>query len=600
MNRALFALLAATLLLACNVASVDQAPSITAQNRCSGNSDCTPGDCDNKQCRSHSGTLPSVLFEVTPPAEATAGLQFLKRVELAPGGGDMLPLDLDLVTQSIGEVKVVERTCVPEFDFAMSKDGSIPAVLTLTPTTTLLGLYSPRSVVASELIGDKNFGFSLFVPPGRYDIYVEPRHQPNGDCPVPPALLRGQTISGPLQIKLPGPSTFEFHVTWPRADDGLNGWLADMLDPLSGRVLSTRALLTPSADKTDYSATLYYLPVVSNTAEPAAQELVRLSPPEGSVAPTILLARSALGLVKANRGVLSQFSALPAPVHVQGQVTALGQSKPVAAVVTLVATKISSLDPGVLASFVRTTNVGPDGNLELDLLPGTYRVSAVPATELSSGLASDAERSAVSLEWTVPSSPSTQAGRLIELGPASPVLGVATMGTVPLATAQVSAVTSPRSVQSDVLHQALGETLFVPRASTGSVDVGGAFSLRADSGTFNISVRPLPSTGFGWLVLPNVPVGTAPAGTDLGKLIAPPPVSYRGTVTGPVGRTSLRTRVSGALIRAYVYMKGDSYTTDDASADSVLQVAETRSDDSGNFEVLIPAALNRWDATPIE
>jgi hypothetical protein len=39
-------------------------------------------------------------------------------------------------------------------------------------------------------------------------------------------------------------------------------------------------------------------------------------------------------------------------------------------------------------------------------------------------------------------------------------------------------------------------------------------------------------------------------------------------------------------------MKAGDYTANETEADSVLQVAETRADKDGAFEILIPAELN--------
>ena len=606
MTRLALALCTLCLLSACNVATVDQAPSTVAQNECTSDSDCAGGVCSNSQCRSRSGTLQNVLFEVTPPADHSpiAGVQYLKSLVLPPAGGD-ISLDLDAVSQIVGEVLLGDVKCATKFVdgddrlLATSGDASVPAVVSLTPSSTALGLYSPRAVAKSELTKMSYFSFSVNVPPGDYDVYIEPGHQLDETCPVPPHLRRRQQIKGgayTLYIPLPKPSTFDFHVAWPLGDGALNGWFVDMLDPVSGRVLSNRVKLALSdVAKTDYSARLSYTSVVvGDTSGETAEELVRLSPPDGVTAPTILLARSALGLFDADRGTLNQFTALPTPVHVQGQVTKLVTPKPIATTVTLIAKEIAGVDPGVFPSFVRTVNVGKDGQFELDLLPGTYSVSAVPAVELN-GLSMDGDDARFaqgSQEWSIASSPSNQAGKVIALGPALPINGNVrnAAGTIPVATALVQAVPSPSSIQTDVLHQALGETGYVPRASTTSVTAQGDFVLIADSGTFDVTVRPLDSTGFGWLVVPNVPVATSTNGWNLRTLSIPWPVSYRGTVTVP-GEAERRT-VPNALIRAYIYMLHGEYTADPTKADSVLQIAETRSDESGAFQVLIPATVN--------
>ena len=120
--------------------------------------------------------------------------------------------------------------------------------------------------------------------------------------------------------------------------------------------------------------------------------------------------------------------------------------------------------------------------------------------------------------------------------------------------------------------------------------LNGNFALSSDSGTFDFSVRPQAGTGFAWLVIPSLGVATSPnsiAGTSLGDLRSHLPVGYSGQVTVPgIGG------VPGALIRGYIYMSGGAYTTDSTRADSVLQIAETRSDETGAYELLIPAALN--------
>jgi hypothetical protein len=106
-------------------------------------------------------------------------------------------------------------------------------------------------------------------------------------------------------------------------------------------------------------------------------------------------------------------------------------------------------------------------------------------------------------------------------------------------------------------------------------------------------VRPQEGTGFAWLVIPGLGVGTSPssiAGTALGDLRSHLPVAYSGQVTVP-GKT-VRQPVPGALIRGYIYMSGGAYTADSTRADSILQIAETRSDEMGGFDLLIPAALN--------
>jgi hypothetical protein len=593
------------LLSACDVTSVMEAPDTIARNECQSNADCGGGTCSDQRCRSTTPALQSVLFEVTPPADGSdfAGVQFLiPNPDLSKAEGD-LSLALGSISQVVGRVTAEGRKCPLEFvgdvgNLATTSDFSVPARVSLMPTSSALGLYSPRVVVQSSLIGGSYWGFSMSIAPGMYDIYVEPGPQPDQKCPVPPQLLRGQELlpgTPSLKIGLPEPSLFEFHVTWPLRDGALNGWTVDMLDPESGRVISSRVpVALAKGSRTDYVARLSYNPVVGVGPASTRQrdQLLRLSPPDGlpeDVAlPTVLLARSALGLFSADRGTLSEFSSLPTAVHVRGQVTSGDTSTPVAATVTLVAQKITGIDPGVLASFVRTVNVGNDGKFDVHLLPGTYLVSTVPQASLDPR--ETAPRAGDTREWIVPSTPDEQAGRVIQLREALMVSGqVLDASGDPVVSAQVQAVASPLSVQTDALQRSLTGAPFVPRASAGDVSSGGEFSLKTDPGTFDISVRPNANTGFAWLVMPNVPVTFLKNGVGLKSITMPLPVSYRGTVTQSVDGPA----VPGALVRAYVYLKAGEYTPEASGADSVVQVAETRADKFGAFDVLIPAELNR-------
>jgi hypothetical protein len=149
-----------------------------------------------------------------------------------------------------------------------------------------------------------------------------------------------------------------------------------------------------------------------------------------------------------------------------------------------------------------------------------------------------------------------------------------------------------------LLDAALGAQPFVPRASACSgrsqscvpvTEANGYFSIEADPGMFDLSVRTPDDSGFAWLVRPHLSVTDQTH--DLGRLALPLPVVYRGTVEA--AETGL---VPGALIRAYVYVdvSGNVHelnTESDMVLPSVLQVAETRVRDDGTFELRLPARL---------
>jgi len=593
-------------LSACDVASVREAPSTITHNQCESNADCDKGECINNQCRSLSPTFQNILFEVTPPADGSpiAGTQFLiPNHDLTSGDSSLV---LPQILQLSGQVTAQMFKCKPLFgepgnELATANDSSIPAQVSLIPATRELGLYSPPLMVQAALREDKYYGFSVNVQPGFYDIYVLPNQQPDESCAVPPLLLRGQEFKkgiSTLDIKLPEPLVFDFHVSWPRGDGALDGWTVDMVDSTTGRTISNRVPLALERGSTkEYGATLAYNPVLVGDKPASTDQWVRLSPPEDSpelAAPTVLMARSGLSLFQPNSGELTNFIALPKPVHVVGQVTSGSTAVPVAATITLVSTKITGIDEGVLATFTRTATVGADGHtFDAYLLPGEYRVSTVPELPLDPSRRNEIPLAADVRSWTVPSEPAEQQGKVVELGTALPITGrVVNASQKPVATAQVQASASPASItESNYLLELRRGAAFVPRASSGGLNASGDLVLRTDPGTFDISVRPNANTGFAWLVMPQVPVTVLGAGANLGTLTMPLPVSYGGTVM--TGEGDAGVPVPGALVRAYIYLANGQYTSNaDGNADSVLQVGETRSDSEGKYEVLIPAELN--------
>jgi hypothetical protein len=615
-----FVLTAAALLCACNVASVREAPDTIAYNTCESTAECSNGSgsdsyCDSKshQCRATNTDFKKILFEVTPPADvsAIAGVQYLVTRDNLSSDAD-IDLELAAISQVTGKVVAPGRKCDLRFlnDKGLvvtSADNSVPMRVLLTPSTTSLGLASPRVGARSNT---DDWTFAVNVPPGTYDVYLEPSlSQPDESCVVPPQLVREYKIEAgtiSLKIDLPEPSTFDLEVAWSPDSGTLEDWTVEMLDPSSGRVISNRVpLLQVAAD--DYRAHLLYSAVtVDNKPDTKQQDpLLRLAPPQSApdslALPTVVMARSALAVFEATGGKLTNFTSLPAAVHVHGQVNSEDTPKPAPATVTLVATKLSGIAPGVLASFVRTVTTDKDGQFDAYLLPGQYAVSTVPLASLDEGEPTGSALAADARIWTVPGAPYEQAGKVIALGSAFNVTGLVTAANEPVAAALVQAVASPQSIQYDPLQNTLGSSTanqvknaFIPRASAGRVNSNGDFKLKADFGKFDISVRPNADTGFAWLVMPNVEISPIRAG--LARLSMSMPVSYRGTVTVPGSPTPVP--VPSALIRAYIYLKKDDYTGDAENADSVLQIAETRADVDGSFNILVPAKLNHQQPLP--
>ncbi len=95
--------------------------------------------------------------------------------------------------------------------------------------------------------------------------------------------------------------------------------------------------------------------------------------------------------------------------------------------------------------------------------------------------------------------------------------------------------------------------------------------MRMDIGLYDLQVRASSESGYAWLVEPALAVDG-----DLARTYPlDPPIAVEGLLQASDG-----TAVTDALIRAYVL-------TNDGSSSRPVQVAETMSDDQGNYRLLI-------------
>jgi hypothetical protein len=599
-------------LTACSVAEAPPAPSEIAINACDGNEDCPGGSCADGACVANASGLRSVIVEVTPPpGSAIAPLAYYTRL------GEKLGDDIVIQPAAAieGYVSLHPDGCTPSFvgvDAAhpvVPVEGTIPVKATFTGSTREYGL-PPRSYESEPLTDperdrEKN-GFKVLVPPGDYDVYIEPFEiRPDSDCRIPPVLLRRQRVtgSGLFDVKLSLPSSITISVHWPTAS--LDFFSVDLLDSVSGRVLSTPARLgNPGLDaekRAFYQATVSYSRVLEPNAmgelvvSPTSYELVRISPPAGTVAASILGDASAIGLSGTNQGGIALSAPLPAPVKVEMQTAVGDTTKPVPAAITVTATRLEGMTDGLYGTFIQTYQVNAEGLVDDAFLPpGDYIVDSVP----NGGSASCGEDTCSVLAarrdyWQIGATPSVQAGKLIQFQPAPVVSGSAFSAVgKPVSGALVRARASHSTPSSDVWNRLDREGALLATATTSLVDVHGNFEFSADPGTFDLFVQPDPSTRFGWYVRPSFVVGAEDTELPLGTLTVPLSRRYAGTIlVGP--KTTDRPVLPNALIRAYVYVTPDGeYAAAPVADGSVIQVAETRSNDAGEFELLIPASLD--------
>jgi hypothetical protein len=601
-----FSLLA---LAACNVTEIPGPPSTVAVNECSGNDECPGGACVDGACVTGSGDLGNVIVEVTPPpGGALPSLPYYTAL------GNKLSDNLLLqpAARVAGYVTLHPDDCAPTFQGdgpgsqLVPVEGTIPVDVTFTASVRTLGLAtrSYRSL-SLEVDAKGRHGFELTVPPGEYDVYIEPKATTaDSPCQIPPWLLLRQriTTSGPYDVKLSRASSINVPVHWPTGS--LDNYQVEILDSVSGRVLSAPAVLgNPGQDENGLA--FYQRRVTfSQVLEPNemnelvvsqdSYELVRISPPAETIAPSILGEASAIGLSASNAGGILLSNPLPAPVTVEAQTGESGTSRPVAAAVTVRATRIEGLDEGLYASFVRTYQVGEAGVFQAILPPGDYLVESIPK---DSSIICEEEPCPLLASrrdtWKVGVAPELQAGKLIQFQRAPVVTGTAFTATgKPVSGAVVRVTSSVLAPPPDFWNFLDREGDLSSRATTGIVDGRGVFDLSADPGSFDLFVQPNPSTRFGWYVRPKFTVDQRDDTRATGPITVPLARRHAGRILiGP--KVSGQPSLPNALLRAYVHVTPDGeYAAAPVQNGSVLQVAETRSNAAGDFELLIPASLD--------
>jgi hypothetical protein len=362
-------------------------------------------------------------------------------------------------------------------------------------------------------------------------------------------------------------------------------------------------------------------------AVPAETEVLRLSPPDGVIAPTLYAARIGLELFTPNQATI-ELRKLPEVVSVVGHIRLNPDDNVMSCASESPATDGSSMDAeqcavpfsvqlissagdgqtstfndtipkGMIAGYQTRVETDPDLRFYVDLPAGEYRAIAVPTVD-------DQRPWAVGEDaWVIGDEDREVRGKTVNVMPRARVDGrIVSPAVNGMNGFGVRLTASPRELVDGELEETVlrAKTVleltrresFVPRASSAVSASEGTFQIFADPGVFDLSVRPEPESGFAWLVRPNVTVlpASAQSQQELGTLRMPLPVRY----TGAVNSLNLGGRVADALIRVFAFLDDEGVVIERGSeAYSVLQVAETRADADGRFELLLPSTLT---ATP--
>lgn len=559
-------------------------------NSCERDNQCAEGSCSAAgQCVASTTQLATVLVEVIPSAgtDGIAGVRFNQVITTA----DSLSLKLEHISRLLvqvngGEVPIEACLTVPaDSETAAGPSRSMYARTTLVPRQRLLGLPHPTHSAEASPDGSGEYRSSMAVPPGRYDLYVEPLMS-DGECYRPPYLLLNQKIAAgdvSLTMTVPPPVPLSVVVRFPGMIDQLSGWSLDIIDRGTGRLLSNSVTLdSPEVidGVLEYSAQLVYLAVAQS--EPAAagvqpSELLRLTPPEGTTAPQVYFERTVAELFQGGMGVIDQLQGLPKAVSYTGRVGRIGTADPAPSSVTLVARKLESMGAGVVTSFSRTAKTDDGGVFEVRLLPGEYLVQVQPTQE---------DLAQISTELTVSSGGEVQVGKVLEVPKRAGLSGrLRSFSGRSVAMTPLEVVPPPRARNLDVIDSARGEIQLLPGGQGGASDQEGLFSMLVDFGFYQIVARPEAGSGFPWGFRLGVEVSAE--GTELDSLRLPLPYVIDGGLTSSdVGD------LPSALIRAYAFLRDGELTNQPELATSVVAVGEARVDEESRFRLLLPAQLD--------
>ncbi len=626
MSRALWPWMLAYALSGCSVTALAERERTTAVNECTSSSDCGQGFCSEGTClaRPAQVSIERVLFELTPHSTATGFGGKPVYLETA------IPLsgEFDLDFGGFAEITVTAR--VPEacrgasFVSYQEPAGSVPVVgdtlparFTLTPSVGRLGLAADeyRAEVNTELLEAGNeplpHAVRFLGPLGAYDVYVEPRPlsaSPANDplrskCSLPPQLIRQQPLGAsalaPLTVKLPSPASLGVQVRLPTAYS-LEGWTVAVVEPDGGRLISTTQTIRADAKSPyDLDPPLYYYPVWTYgipDADTSSTELLRLSPPAGSSAPTFYYQRKTIEIFDRGSAVIEPPPALPAPVSFEGQVLGAGDSRPLSAEVVLTATELATFGSGVSATFEARAQTDRNGRFTAALLPGKYRVRATPDQNSEAYAAADAE-------WEVADTPRRQTGRTLELPVRLELTGraVSSWNNSGVFGALVAVEPSKLGDGSSLLTRALGAAPPAPRPALGSIsEVSGQFNVDSDFGKVDFSVRPPDASKLPWFVMAGIDLGTdVESPMQLAPVQLPLPIRLEGDVriTNAPRQTikiyPARYRPAQSLLRAYLLLDAEGQpVTSVSNARAAVPIAETRVGVGDRYTLFLPASVN--------
>ena len=576
MNGKLVSLFASALLAAagCSIPLSEGSPYQT--NLCSSDGDCPSGSVcvpldESSLCVATAADLPAVVFEVRPALgdESTAP-SLIGPVDITSLAGPHV-IDLPLSIPQYVDISP-GRVYLP-----CGGENPVPARVTLLPIPDYSGLLEKQSYEAEPTLDESGKdAFHLRVPPGKYNVYVEPQPdlEATPDCAgSPPIFVPEMDIAKDTAFAIHPSAPYRVIGTLQLSQkEDFTKWFLEMVEPDTGQIISEVIqpeqtgidLEVPFEMRFDWSARDKFTP------------LLRLRPPEGTGKPVIhwnLAAVAASPLSEQEVQVKLDVSGIDTqPRKVAGQV--FHDTTPLPASVTL---RSSGGPGGDLVRFETVVTTDPNGRFEANIARREYTVIARPnSADYAFGLA----------EWDNQTGTDCFCGNAVDVPTAATLAGSVRGPSGEIVESEVR-VTPTAAVALPYLCNMLAADI-PPRPASAPTDAG-EFKLHVDGGTFDFSIVAPQTSGYPWLVRPRQIVATPTADStpvvSLDPFQLQTPALVRGVVLGAGGQP-----LAGATVRAWI---GVSDPKNPDAPPSVVQIAETIADEQGVYVLLLPPSIKQ-------
>lgn len=552
----------------------------TQLNTCEESDDCGAGfvcasvGASEPMCLSTAADLSGVVFEIRPAAGAKFGANTSHLIDPVDQGVHLHgqlggPITFDPHLPALVSISPGTVQCIAD-------KSSVPAKVEFKHVASFVGIPEKPYTTTSELDppqggASPSFSFHLDVPPGVYDIYIEPESPVTcGGAPLPPVFIPGRLISvdSTFRLDLEPARHLTGEIALP-PEMSVDGWLVDVVEVTTGRLISSTQELEHKAPGTPALIDLHY-----NLTQ-GVTPIIRLRPPSGVIAPTVFWDLAAADLQGKNVVKLAITDLATTLREVEGHVLDT-QELPVIASVTLQSAGLSGA-ASQNAAYMVVVETDANGLFKASVPPGQYRVIATPLNDETKAIAE--------ASWPIGAESLTCfCGQVVTVPDRATLQAtVVTPAGGPLLSANVVASPSlPAPITQ--LSRELGLAPTLPReASTMVTD--GQFSLGVDFGfeAFDVSVQPPPVSGYPWLVRSQLavqPMGDSGL-SSLGTITVANPVVVTGTIRDPFGNV-----VPDASLRVWLPVKDSSGVTG-----TVVQIADTSTDASGRYTLLLPPSI---------